>query len=149
MLICSSFLQSACWTCCFVLPCSGSCLQFHMLWTLYLLWKYFSGFPEFLPSLFIIKCGVSSFLFTYRFTSVFLPLSILLLIDFAIRLIWLSLLYFIFSVICSFNNLSLSLRILFSQASVVFLIFILRFFLIFCGSLMFFFGFLLQFSVLA
>ena len=47
LLICFSFLQSAYWTCCFALPRFGSSLQFHMLWTLYLLWKYLSGFPDF------------------------------------------------------------------------------------------------------
>ena len=46
-MICFSFLQSTYWTCCFLLPCSGSSSQFHMLWTLYLLWKYLSGFPDF------------------------------------------------------------------------------------------------------
>ena len=53
--------------------------------------------------------------------------------DSAICLIWLPLISFILSVMCSFNNLSSSLRILFSQAFVVFLFVILRFFLIFCN----------------
>ena len=46
-MICFSFLKSAYWTCCFVLSHSGSSLQFHKLWTLYLWWKCLSGFPEF------------------------------------------------------------------------------------------------------
>ena len=71
------------------------------------------------------------------FTShIFLLLLVLSLIDFATRLVWLPLASFILSFMCYFKNLSLSLRILFSQASVVILIVILWFFLIFCSSLM-------------
>lgn len=40
------------------------------------------------------------------------------------------------SIMCSFKNFSLSVRILFSQVTVVFLIVILRYFLIFCSSFM-------------
>ena len=50
---------------------------------------------------------------------------------------------------CSFHNLSLSLRVLLSQASVVFLIVLRRFFLIFCNSLTSFLEFFLQFFLLA
>ena len=45
-LICFSFLLPTHWTFYFVLHPSGSS-QFHMLWTLYLWWKYLCGFPEF------------------------------------------------------------------------------------------------------
>ena len=46
------------------------------------------------------------------------------------------LLNMLLSVMCSFKNFSLSVRILFSQVSVVFLIVILRYFLTFCSSFM-------------
>ena len=74
-------------------------------------------------------------LFTLWFTSnIFLPLSILLLIVF-VCIIRLPLPSFILSFMYTFNNLRLSLRILFLKATVVFCIVILKFFLIFCSSL--------------
>ena len=68
-----------------------------------------SLFSILLPSLFVIKCGV--------------------------RLIRLPLLSYIFSVVCSFSDLSVSLIIFLLQASAVFLV-ILKFFLIFSSFLM-------------
>ena len=73
MLICFSFMQSAYWTCCFVLSFSGFSSQFHMFLTLYLLWIYLTCFlyftlSYFFPSINHLLCHCAWFLILYHLT---------------------------------------------------------------------------------
>ena len=107
------------WTCCFVLSHSGSSLQFHKLWTLYLWWKYLLAFLNFF------------FWSTSFVVTLLMSLSIVTVFVLLLQICWILLLDFLSShlllllaiLLSTLTSLDLFSGLLFSPLPVLFFFF--------------------------